>query len=57
MKQRAFIMKYQYFYSDFNNGKSSQQHKRNRRTGNKKMRNKLKKEMNEISRDISNGRN
>ena len=42
---RSFIMKYQYWYSDYNNGKSHKQRRRNKRLGNKKMRNRLKKEM------------
>ena len=45
LKQRSFIMKYQCWYSDYNNGKSHKQRRRNKRLGNKKMRNKLKKEM------------
>ena len=45
LKQRSFIMKYQDWYSDYNNGKSHNQRRRNKRLGNKKMRNKLKKEM------------
>jgi len=45
LKQRSFIMKYQCWYSDYNNGKSHNQRRRNKRLGNKKMRNKLKKEM------------
>lgn len=42
MKQRAFIMKFQTWYSDYNHGKSGKQNKVNRRLGNKKMRQKLK---------------
>ena len=46
-KQRAFIMKYQYFYSEFNHGRTSGANKRNRRHGKKKMRKQLEKEMKE----------
>ncbi len=45
MKQRSFVMKYQDWYSDYNNGKSHSQRRRNKRLGNKRMRNKLIKEM------------
>ncbi len=45
MKQRNFIMKYQDFYSMYNNGKNHNQRRRNKRLGNKRMRNKLKREM------------
>ena len=45
MKQRSFIMKYQDFYSMYNNGKNHSQRRRNKRLGNKCMRNKLRKEM------------
>ena len=38
-------MKYQDFYSMYNNGKSHSQRRRNKRLGNKCMRNKLRKEM------------
>lgn len=47
-KQRAFIMKYQYFYSDFNHGKTGKASKKNRRCGKKKMRKQLEKEMKEM---------
>ena len=47
-KQRSFIMKYQSCYSKYNFGKSHAQRKRNRRLGNKEMRNKLKREMVDI---------
>ncbi len=41
---RSFIMKHQDFYSMYNHGKSHKQRRRNKRLGNKRMRNKLKKE-------------
>jgi len=44
-KQRAFIMKYQYFYTSYNHGKSHRSRKRNRILGNKKMRRNLNNEL------------
>ena len=41
-------MKYQSCYSRYNFGKSHAQRKRNRRLGNKEMRNRLKREMVDI---------
>ena len=45
MKQRSFIMKYQRCYSNFNCGKSSRARKRNRRMGEKIIRQSFNKQL------------
>ena len=52
MKQRGFIMKYQDWYASYNYGKSHSQRRRNKRLGNKRMRNKLKKELNTLDTQV-----
>lgn len=39
---RAFAMKHEQWYANFNYGKSGKQRKRNKRLGKKQMRNRLK---------------
>lgn len=51
-KQRAFIMKYQDFYTHYNHGCNSKQRKRCRRVGLRIMRTLLKREMQEEIEDM-----
>ena len=39
---KAFAMKHEQWYSDYNHGKSGKQRKRNKRLGKKQVRNRLK---------------
>ena len=42
---RAFALKHECYYTNFNHGKSGKQRKRNKRLGKKQMRNRLKREL------------
>ena len=48
-KCRSFIMKYEECYSKYNNGKSGKQRRASRRLGEKIIRNKLKREIDDYS--------